>query len=324
MENFSKYKNVFVGITFVAVVLFLGYLKYSGFNGTNASSTTATSITSIFHTGGNASVDVKEPAPVVGQRKAVIEVGASGFNYFIANVNKGKYSIYNKEKHFGDSFAYVGLTDAAEIKSKLRQFIKDIMSKGVSGNNIHFVVSSGALKNPNTKPIIDSIRASNYVVNEVTAQQEGIMAFYAAMNDDYRNQAFVVDVGSGNTKISWINDEGQVQTLEAPGSLYSTRNTTDDAAYGVTKSLVANVPESKRSVCFVIGGVPNALTKKQGVTSRYTTLQSLSNFSDVSGFKEPDKVKNGLNILKAVQDVTGATFVFDDDANFTLGWLARM
>ena len=78
-----------------------------------------------------------------------------------------------------------------------------MFEKGVAGRNAHFVISSGALKNPKTELIAKAIEQTGYVVNRVTPDQEGKFALKALLPKDYRNNSFVIDIGSGNTKISW-------------------------------------------------------------------------------------------------------------------------
>ena len=70
--------------------------------------------------------------------------------------------------------------------------------------------------------------------------------------------------------------------------------------------------------CFVLGGVPYELAKqtRQG-EERYTVLNPPASYKS-----DKQKVISGLNIYKGLVDATNCdTFVFDWDANFTIGFL---
>jgi len=249
--------------------------------------------------------------PVDGEYKGVVEVGASGFNSFVVNMDKeNRWEIVSKD--FGKSFAYEGLANTEDIRKGLKDYIGMMLDKGVKSKNIHFVISSGAQKEPKTT-IISS------VVNLVTAEQEGKLALKSVLPKAYEDNAFVVDIGSGNTKISWI--DGDTKSVEAPGAKYYEKDLKDDAVYAEVKKLGEKIPENKREVCFIIGGVPFELASqtRQG-EERFTVLNDPASYNT-----DKIKTKSGVNIYKAIKDATNCdTFVFDWDANFTIGFLLSL
>lgn len=267
-------------------------------------------------------LDVNLPErPINGVLKGVVEVGASGFNSFVVNVdNQKRWEIVSKD--FGESLAYEGFATVDDIKVGLKKYIGQMFNKGVSGRNAHFVMSSGALKNPKTKDIANVIEQMGYVVNRVTAEQEGKYSLKAAMNPAYKENSYVVDMGSGNTKISWY-EGAALKTLELPGAKYYQNGQKDEAVYAEIKAGVAKIPEAKRTRCFIIGGVPFTLAKesRQNDNDRYTILASPDDYSVGDDVKK----KSGVNIYRALVDGSGThTFVFDWDANFTIGFLMSM
>jgi hypothetical protein len=82
--------------------------------------------------------------------------------------------------------------------------------------------------------------------------------------------------------------------------------------------VLSQVPESNRANCFIIGGIPFELAKQvRNGKERYTVLKAPQDYTSTG-----EKQKAGLNIYKALADETGCkTFVFDWDANFTIGFL---
>jgi len=256
--------------------------------------------------------------PVNGEYKGVVEVGASGFNSFVVNIDKEKrWEIISKD--FGKSFVYEGLANTADIRTGLKDYIGAMFDKGVKSKNIHFVISSGAQKEPKTAAIVSELKKMGFVVNLVTAEQEGKLALKCVLPPSYYDNSFVVDIGSGNTKISWM--DGDVKSAEAPGAKYYEKNLKDDVVYSDVKSIASKIPSGKREVCFIIGGVPFELAKQTRTgEERFTVLNDPGKYNT-----DKIKIKSGVNIYKAIKDATNCdTFVFDWDANFTIGFLLAL
>jgi hypothetical protein len=256
-------------------------------------------------------------APVNGKLKGVVELGATGFNSFVINVDKQKNWKMEK-KDFGTSLVYEKLTSDQDVKDGLKKYIGDMLAFGVSPREIHFVISSGAQKVDITKKIIDYLKGMGYVVNTVTASQEGTYGYRSLMPKDYTTDGFVVDIGSGNTKIAWM-EGGQIKNSEAAGAKYFQNNTSDESVYADVKAKAAQIPANLRKTCFIIGGVPSDLAKqvRKDINERYTVLAAPDKYQPKDA-----KGKAGINIYKAIADATDCQqFVFDWDANFTIGFL---
>jgi hypothetical protein len=230
-----------------------------------------------------------------GKLMGVVEVGATGFNAFVIRINKNNdYEV--KYKEFGESLAYEGFATYEDVKTGLRKYLSKIFDKGVSGNNMHFVMSSGALKNPKTKLIAESIKKLGYVVNEVTAEQEGKYALLALLPKEYYNNSFVVDIGSGNTKISYINS-GKIQSFETYGAKYYQKEISDSQATSEIQSYVAKVPNQYRENMFIIGGAPFKFAKEVCDENRYTLLKKPEDYKLSS---DDQKWNSGVNIYSSI------------------------
>lgn len=257
--------------------------------------------------------------PVNGELKGVVEVGATGFNSFVINMDKEKrWEIRSKD--FGKSLVYEGLATTDDIRSGLKKYISDMFDKGVKSKNVHFIISSGAQKEPKTTIISSELKKMGFVVNLVTPEQEGKLALRSALPASYNESAFVTDMGSGNTKISWVSGNG-LTAVETPGAKYFEKEMKDDEVYNTVKTKASQIPTAQREVCFIIGGTPFEMANqhRQG-EERYTVLKAPSEYND-----EKPKMKSGLNIYKAIVDATGCdTFVFDWDANFSIGFLLTL
>ena len=263
--------------------------------------------------------DYTPEKPVNGKLRGVVEVGATGFNSFVINMDAQKrWEIVSKD--FGESLAYEGLATTDDIRAGLKKYLAQMFEKGVPKNDMHFVVSSGAQKEPKTAIISNELKKMGYVVNLVTPEQEGKFAFKATVPPSFQDNSFLADIGSGNTKISW-QEGANLKALELPGAKYYEKGTSDDAVYSEVKGQTAKVPEGKRNVGFILGGVPFTLAKQtRNGDERYTVLNA-SNM-----YKATDKkMSSGLNIYKGLTDATKCdTFVFDWDANFTVGFLLSL
>lgn len=257
--------------------------------------------------------------PVNGTLRGVVEVGATGFNSFVINMDKSRrWEIVSKD--FGESLAYEGLATTEDIRAGLKKYLASMFDKGVSKNNMHFVISSGAQKEPKTTTIANELKKMGYVVNLVTPAQEGKYALKATIPPAFADNSFLVDIGSGNTKISW-EENGSLKALELPGAKYYEKGLADEAVYNDVKAQAAKIPESKRNVCFILGGVPFMMAKEtRNGEERYTVLNA------PDSYKASDKrMASGINIYKGILDATKTdTFVFDWDANFTIGFLLSL
>jgi len=258
--------------------------------------------------------------PVDGKLRGVVEVGASGFNSFVINMDKQRrWEIVSKD--FGESLAYEGLATTDDIRAGLKKYLAGMFAKGVNKNDMHFVISSGAQKESKTAIIVNELKKIGYVVNTVTADQEAKYGLKATIPPSFQDNSFLVDLGSGNTKISW-DEAGSLKAMEVAGAKYYERGLSDDAVYNEIKAKAGNIPASKRNVCFIIGGVPFTLAKQnRDGEERYTVLNEPGKY--VAGTDK--KTASGLNIYKAIADATNCdTFVFDWDANFTIGFLLSL
>lgn len=256
------------------------------------------------------------PAPVGGKLKGVVELGATGFNYFIVKIDAQKN--WKLEKAiFGVSLVKEGLATDEDVKATLKNYIAEILSFGVGARDIHFVVSSGAQKEAIMPKINAALKTMGYVVNIVTPEQEAKLALRSALPPSYNGRGFVVDIGSGNTKISWLPGGA----LEAPGAKYFQNNLSPGAVFQEVKEKAGQVPSNLRGTCFIIGGVPYELAKQtRNGKERYTVLKAPADYK-ADGAKQ----EAGLNIYAAVADGTGCKqFVFDWDANFTIGFLMNL
>lgn len=259
------------------------------------------------------------PEPVNGKLKGVVELGASGFNSFIVRIDDQKRWKLEKAD-FGNSLVLENMATDQDVREGLKKYIGNMLDFGVGGRDIQFVVSSGAIKAENTQKIIRALKSLNYVVNTVTPEQEGRLALRSVLPSDFDQNAFVVDIGSGNTKISWRNG-GSVQALETYGSKYF-QNGIDDAQVAQEVAAKAKqIPAGQRKTAFIIGGIPFELAKQvRNGKERYTVLKAPADYTG-----ENAKQKAGLVIYKAIADATGCQqFVFDWDANFTIGYLLTL
>jgi hypothetical protein len=257
--------------------------------------------------------------PIDGKLMGVVELGASGFNSFVVNIDEQKrWEMIAQD--FGQSLVYEGLATTDDISAGIKNYISKMIEKGVDRKDMHFLISSGAQKDPKTKPIAAELKKMGFDVKLVTAQQEGEWALTSILPASYHGTAFVTDIGSGNTKLAWVNGK-KIEVLEAPGSKYYEKDMKNEAVYEIIQEKASKVPVANREVCFIMGGSPFDLAKQhRNGEERYTLLK---NPGDYTGNKP--KTKAGLNIYKAIKDATGCkTFVFDWYGSFSIGYLLAL
>jgi hypothetical protein len=259
------------------------------------------------------------PKPVGGKMRGVVELGASGFNSFIVRTDARRNWELQKSE-FDNSLLMENMASDDEIRRGLRAYIANMLDYGVGGKDIHFVVSSGALKMAAAHRISKELTQMGYVVNRMTPEKEAALGLSVAMPPPFSERAFVVDIGSGGTEISWLVG-GKPQSVNTFGSKYYEYGAADEVVASDVKAKAQQVPAKLRQTCFIIGGVPYEMAKqvRQG-QERYTVL----NAPDAYQFDKA-KTKSGLVIYRALAEATGCKqFVFDWDANFTIGYLLSL
>jgi hypothetical protein len=329
-----KPAGIFITVAVIALLAYLAFKPRTADVARDGDNQDQNSTTSQRDTARNSSTELRRPAPKSedkveerefaytpekpenGTLRGVVELGATGFNSFIINFdNQRRWEIISKD--FGESLAYEGLATTEDIRAGLKKYIGSMFDKGVLKKDIHFVISSGAQKEPKTTIISNELKKMGYVVNNVSPDEEAKLGLRATVPTSFVDNSFMIDIGSGNTKISW-DENGTLKTLELPGAKYYEKGTSDDEVYNTVKTQIAKIPADKRNVGFIIGGVPFTLAKQHRKgEERYTVLKPADAYEAAD-----KKMAAGLNIYKAVVDGTQTdTFVFDWDANFTIGFL---
>lgn len=258
------------------------------------------------------------PLPENGALYGVVEMGGTGFNSFIVDLDStGNWKL--EKANYGESNVYEGEATLEAIKAGLETYFEGMLEKGVTRDKIHFIQSSTASANERVQQINVVLKELGYAINNVDVEQEGIFAFRAIMPAPYIENSFVLDIGSGNTKISWM-EEGKIRSISVEGSKYYQNGLSDEGVYASIKSKILEIPVEKTKYCFMIGGVPYNLAKlNEDYTDRYAPLK---NPNDYQGIDDP-KVLAGLNIYKALYDNLEDcnAYIFDWDGNFSIGFL---
>lgn len=259
-------------------------------------------------------------APVNGKLKGVVELGSSGFNMFIIRVDEQRNWKLEKAE-FGNSLVMENVATEEDIRIGLKAYIGKMFDFGVGGNDVHFVVSSGALVSDVTSRIVKSLQSLKYVVTTVTAEREGALGLRAAVPPGFGDKSFMVDMGSGNTKIAWL-DNGKPKVVDTYGSKYFQSNVTDAVVAADVKAKAGKVPAKLRGTCFIIGGMPYEMAKAARKDQEpYTVLRAADAYPELTGAKN----KAGLNIYQAVAAATGCQqFIFGYETNFTIGYLLSL
>lgn len=257
--------------------------------------------------------------PVGGKLRGVVELGASGFNSFIVRTD-AHHNWQLQKAEYDNSLIMENMASDEDIRRGLRAYITKMLDYGVSGRDIHFVVSSGALKVLNTHRIVAQLARMNYVVNTMTPAKEAALGLSVALPPLFGDRAFVVDIGSGGTEISW-QQGGKPQAVDTYGSKYYEHGVTDEVVALDVKHRAAQVPANLRQTCFIMGGAPFEMAKQvRKGKERYTVLSP----PDAYQF-ESAKGKSGVVIYRAIAQATGCQkFIFDWDANFTIGYLLSL
>jgi hypothetical protein len=264
------------------------------------------------------SFDYNPEPPENGELLGIIELGYSGFNSFIVTMDR--QDRWRLEKSvYGESYVSSDQITFEQVLKRIEKFKSTMIQFGVPENNINFVASSNAIKSEKVVDIARRLRQMNIGLITVNAKQEGNYALYATVPKEFFPHAFMIDIGSGNTKISWV-DKKEPITIETYGSKYYEDGVSDQQARIGIKEAIAQVPAKNKTVCFMVGKIPYLLaTITNNRTSRYTILE----VPDAYSFREEQEMA-GLNLYGAIWEESTISYVFDWDSNFSIGVLMNV
>ena len=253
--------------------------------------------------------------PVNGKNMGVIEIGSLGLNYFIIEIDStDRWSLVKSE--FGRSNFVFGDQNKEPLIAKIKAFKDDILSSGVARNNLHIVASSSAMDNSKFNWLKDEINNLELTLTSVDAEQEARFALMAAVPAEFVRESFLVDMGSGNTKLSWTNGK-DTTTIETFGSKYYVDEVQDSTAFRKVRDALLQIPEANRNLCFMLGGMPFEFASESGPKNgRYTILNPPSALANNS-----ERKNAGIILYNALFLEPTYSYIFDWDSNFSVGYL---
>ena len=263
--------------------------------------------------------DYQPQMPVNGTLNAVIELGSLGLNYFIINIDEtGRWKLIQSE--FGRSNIIYGTNTSDEILSKITAFKSTIINFGVAKENIHAVASSSFVKAEDVNQLKNKLQQQGIMLKTVNPKLEAQFAMTATIPREFIKESYLIDIGSGNTKLSWVNN-GDTLSSETHGSKYFLNNTPDTTVFREVRDAVLNIPEKNRNLCFILGGVIYELTKDEidEKENRYYVLAPPSAYP-----KNNERLNAGNVIYGAIYSEPTYSYIFDSQSNFSIGYLVSL
>ncbi|WP_370086756.1 hypothetical protein [Ekhidna sp.] len=263
--------------------------------------------------------DYQPQSPVNGELNAVIELGSLGLNYFVVNIdNQGRWKLVKSE--YGRTNIIYGATTTNQIIDKISDFKSTILKAGVKDKNIFAVASSTFVKTEDVNRLREQLSEKGIKLKTVDASLEGKYAMMATIPREFIKESYLVDIGSGNTKVSWI-DKADTLSVETHGSKYFLNNTQDTTVFREVRNVVLNIPEKNRNLCFILGGaiyelVKDEVSEKNG---RYYVLKHPSAYP-----KSNEKLNAGNVIYGAIYSEPTYSYIFDSQSNFSIGYLVSL
>lgn len=264
----------------------------------------------------SSSFDYQPEPPSNGTLLGIIELSFTGFNSFIIEIDQqDRWSL--KKAVYGESFVELGEITLDHVLEQLTSFKADMSALGLDENDVNLVVSSSASKTDKVKKISDQLRELNIGLIEISPEQEAAYAFQATVPESLRERSYLIDIGSGSTKISWL-ENGRVISKETYGSKSHLHGTSKLDVYHQLKEAIGQIPTESKSLCFLVGGVAFDLAKATNARAgRYTILKAPEEYQN----QDSTQVPSGLNMYNAIWSEVTYSYVFDWEANFTIGIL---
>lgn len=263
------------------------------------------------------SFDYQPQKPQGGSLYAVIELGSVGLNYFIIDLDKQSRWELVKSK-YGVSDIIYGAKTAKKLLPDIKQYQREIRAAGVSSSNIYYVASSSVVRTDDLEKINNTLSPLNASFKPVSSTDEAILALHATIPSEFIEESFLVDVGSGNTKLSWLSSDADTLGIEIHGSKYFLGGTQDTTVFREVRDAVLEVPAKNRNLCFMLGGTIYEFVKDeaQKTDDRYVLLKPPSAYP-----KTTDELKAGNVIYSALFLEPTYSYIFDTQSNFAIGYL---
>jgi tetratricopeptide (TPR) repeat protein len=278
---------------------------------------------------GNAKEVLSEIQELEKQRVAVyggVEIGSKGVKAQAYRIGLKGDEFYDLQEVFRESinttiiagvketgaFSKDGIEETAQA---VKTLIEKLKEKGVPGDNIFVVASSAISSVKNRDELAKRVEElTGYKLEFLTVKDEVLFGIAGAVPPKYFYNSVFVDVGSGNTKIGYLEKVGgsiNVRSFEIP---YGTVSLTERASKGkdfrtelvevlskevepvLKREAQKNPAYLNRQNVFLVGGIVWAITtlQKPGqVEEAYVKLSS----SDIRNFtlavrQNPDRVLN--------------------------------
>jgi exopolyphosphatase/pppGpp-phosphohydrolase len=210
------------------------------------------------------------------------------------------------------AFSKDGIEETAQA---VKTLIEKLKEKGVPGNNIFVVTSSAISSVKNRDELAKRVEElTGYKLEFLTVKDEVLYGIAGAVPPKYFYSSIFVDVGSGNTKIGYLEKVGDsinVRSFELP---YGTVSLTERASKGkdfrrelagvlskevepvLKREAQKNPAYLNRKNVFLVGGIVwamSTLQKPEQVEEAYVRLSA----SDIKNFMQairqnPDRVLN--------------------------------
>ena len=265
------------------------------------------------------SFDYQPPLPVNGKLYAAIELGALGLNYFIAEIDQENRWLL-RASSYGRSNIIYGVNTTSEILDQISSFRKEILEYGVKQSNIHIIASSSAIKASIVEELKSELSKNNFRLQYINSEDEGQYALMATIPREFMDESFLVDIGSGNTKLSWI-EQGDTLSIDIHGSKYFLSDVQDTTVFREVRDAILEIPAKNRNLCFMLGGMIFEFVKDdiQKSEQRYFVLKQPNEYP-VSN----EKLRAANVIYNALFLAPTYSYIFDSQSNFSIGYLISL
>ncbi|WP_436516533.1 hypothetical protein [Ekhidna sp. To15] len=263
--------------------------------------------------------DYQSPMPKNGELYAVVELGALGLNYFIVDIDKqNRWSL--KASSYGRSNIIYGVNTTTEIINKISEFRSEILEYGVNKKNIHIIASSSAVKAAIVEELKSELSSQNLDIDYINSKAEGQYALMATIPKEFIDESFLVDIGSGNTKLSWV-ERNDTLSIDIHGSKYFLSDVQDTTVFREVRDAILEIPRKNRNLCFMLGGMIYEFVKDdiQKSEQRYFVLKAPNDYP-----VDNEKLKAANVIYNALFLAPTYSYIFDSQSNFSVGYLLSL
>jgi len=244
------------------------------------------------------------------ERYGAIEIGGKGVKGYVVEIDHNLATIryrtsFNTSPQEGiDSKDVMNTAMIQHISIEVLALQQTLLNdQNISKNSLYIIASSAINKMKNKPELVTDIQNKAHLkLYFIDEKEESTYAFYGAVPKSQWNNASMIDIGGGNTKMAWINATNTLDFFEIPLGTVSLSTLAEQSQEGtfeerctrvIRKNTSHPISLSQESV-YATGGIfwATSYLKTDGKLESYVALNKADFDNVITAVSEPTPCKD--------------------------------